>query len=269
MKNRVLMLVAFLAVAVLVVAGVLSLRPVQAQLGTQAQAQKQLEFEKTLPKLNIVEEFLPLTIPGHTLGETEGITKDSKGNMYVYSRTGWSGTARAGNSAKGFMFDAQGKFVKELMPDGYGQSFAHSIRADKYDNIWVVDEGSGMIMKLNQQGNVIMTLGRKTESIDYLERFLERGEKLSEAQRRPVGNPYTFNRPTDIAWDGQDNFYISDVTGTRVSPSRARMAWTSRQWAPMVPARSSSAPCTRFPPMRRTSMLATVATGASRCTTPT
>jgi len=85
------------------------------------------------------------------------------------------------------------------------------VRADKYDNIWVVDEGSGMVLKVDPNGMVKMTLGRKPEAIDYMERFIERGEK--DTDRYPVGSLGTFNRPTDIAWDAQDNMFISDGYG--------------------------------------------------------
>ena len=33
---------------------------------------KQLELEKATPQLQFSEDVLPLTIPGHTIGETEG-----------------------------------------------------------------------------------------------------------------------------------------------------------------------------------------------------
>ena len=58
---------------------------------------------------------------------------------------------------------------------------------------------------------VKMTLGRKPEAIDYLERYVERGEK--DTDRHPVGAMGTFNRETDIAWDPQDNMYVSDGYG--------------------------------------------------------
>ena len=82
---------------------------------------------------------------------------------------------------------------------------------DKYDNVWFVDEGSGMIVKMDPNGVVKMTLGRKPEAIDYLERFMERGEK--DAERYTLGTMGTFNRPTDVTWDAQDNIYISDGYG--------------------------------------------------------
>ena len=188
---------------------------VQAQFGNSPEAQaareKQLALEKTTPKLQITEERLPLIIPGHTIGETEGVSKNSKGHLFVYSRTGKGGSARGGTAAELFEFDQNLKFVKLWGPDNYAASFAHSVRVDKYDNVWMVDEGSGMIVKFDPNGNVKMTLGRKPEAIDYMERFMERGEK--DTERYPVGNMGTFNRETDIAWDAQDNMYVSDGYG--------------------------------------------------------
>jgi hypothetical protein len=189
---------------------------VKAQFGPpsperQAAMQKQLALEETTPKLQITEEVLPLVIPGHTIGETEGVSMNSKGHLFVYSRTGTGGSSRGGTAAELFEFDENLKFVKLWGPDNYAASFAHSVRVDKYDNVWMVDEGSGMIVKFDPNAMVKMTLGRKPEAIDYLERYLERGEKVAE--RYPAGTMGTFNRETDIAWDAQDNAFVSDGYG--------------------------------------------------------
>lgn len=59
--------------------------PVLAQQGgSQAQAAAaaasgqaaQLELEARTPKLAVTEEILPLRIPGHTIGETEGVARN-------------------------------------------------------------------------------------------------------------------------------------------------------------------------------------------------
>jgi len=177
----------------------------------QAAIAKQLELEKSTPQLQITEEVLPLIVPDHTIGETEGVSMNSKGHLFVYSRTGKGGSSRGGTAAELFEFDEHYKFVKLWGPDNYAASFAHSVRVDKYDNVWMVDEGSGMIVKFGPDGNVKMTLGRKPEAIDYMERYIERGEKVAE--RYPVGNMGTFNRETDITWDAQDNMFVSDGYG--------------------------------------------------------
>src|SRR5579862_9889074 len=148
--------------------------PVQAQFGPpsaerQAAIAKQLALEAATPKLQITEEVLPLMIPGHTIGETEGVSMNSKGHLFVYSRTGMGGSARGGTAAELFEFDENMKFVKIWGPDNYAASFAHGVRVDKYDNVWMVDEGSGMIVKFDPAANVKMVLGRKPEAIDYLE----------------------------------------------------------------------------------------------------
>jgi sugar lactone lactonase YvrE len=210
--KRSLVLFSLIVVGAVIGAGTL----VQAQFGPpsperQAAIAKQLALEEATPKLQITEEVLPLMIPGHTVGETEGVSMNSKGHLFVYSRTGTGGSSRGGTAAELFEFDENMKFVKQWAPDNYAASFAHSVRVDRFDNVWMVDEGSGMIVKFDPNGMVKMTLGRKPEAIDYMERYLERGEKVTE--RYPVGNMGTFNRETDVTWDPQDNIYVSDGYG--------------------------------------------------------
>jgi len=131
----------------------------QAQFGPpsperQAAIAKQLALEEATPKLQVTEEILPLVIPDHTIGETEGVSMNSKGHLFVYSRTGKGGSSRGGTAAELFEFDQNLKFVKLWGPDNYAASFAHSVRVDKSDNVWMVDEGSGMIVKFDPNGRV-------------------------------------------------------------------------------------------------------------------
>jgi NHL repeat-containing protein len=174
----------------------------------QAAIARQEALEKNTPKLQITEEVLKLSVPGHTIGEAVGVAKNSKGNLYVFTRSGNAGPARGATASQLFEFDPTLKFVKQWGQDNYAASFAHNVRVDKYDNVWMTDEGSNMIVKFNPQGMVSMVLGRKPEAIDFLERYLERGER--NEVRYPVGTPGTFGRPTDVAFDSKDNIYVSD-----------------------------------------------------------
>jgi DNA-binding beta-propeller fold protein YncE len=180
----------------------------------QAAAAAQTELEKNTPQIPYEAVSLPLMPDGHTIGETEGVAVNSKKHLFVYTRSGNAGPARGAQAAELFEFDQNNKFVKEWGQNSYGFSFAHAVRIDKEDNVWVVDEGANMVIKFNPQGLVTLVLGRKDEAIDYLEEFLEQGAHNERgATAKPgagAGRPGTFGRPTDVTWDTQGNIFVSD-----------------------------------------------------------
>ena len=179
----------------------------QAEAAQAARAQ-QLALEARTPQLSVTEEILPLRMPDHTLGETEGVSVNKAGHLFVYSRTGHGGSSRGGTAAKLFEFDQNQKYVKEWLPDSYGASFAHAVRVDPEQNVWVVDEGSNTVVKVDPTGLVKMVLGRKPESIDWWEEFVERGGK--DTDLHPAGSVGSFNRPTDVAWGPDGSIYVAD-----------------------------------------------------------
>jgi hypothetical protein len=197
----------YLFVVPFLCAGVVVLAQPAANPQMQAAMAKQLELEKQTPRLQVAEEVLPLVIPGHTIGEAVGVAKNSKGHLFVFTRSGATGPAKGSTASQLFEFDPALKFVKQWGPDNYASSFAHTVRVDKEDNVWMVDEGSNMIVKFNPEGRAVMVLGRKPEAIDYLEQFTEEGHKLEQT---PPARPGVYNRPTDVAWDTQGNIFISD-----------------------------------------------------------
>jgi len=181
----------------------------------QAALAAQAELEKTTPQIPFDAVSLPLMPDGHTIGETEGVALNSKKHLFVYTRSGNLGPARGATAAQLFEFDAAtNKYIKEWGQGAYGFSFAHAVRVDKDDNVWVVDEGSNMVMKFNPQGLITMVLGRKDEAIDYLERFLEDGEHNEAGASAKVGagagRGGSFQRPTDVTFDTQGNIFVSD-----------------------------------------------------------
>src|SRR3954468_25108846 len=90
--------------------------------------------------------------PGEYLGEAVAVATNSKGHVFIFHR---SQTNRL------FEFDQTGRFVKEIGSGFLGFEFAHSVRVDKDDNIWTVDEGSNMVTKFSPEGRVLMVLGRR------------------------------------------------------------------------------------------------------------
>jgi len=98
-----------------------------------------------------VPNFLKLP-PGEYMGEAVAVATNSKGHVFVFHRSHYN---------RLFEFDQTGKFLKEIGSGFLGFEFAHSVRVDKDDNIWTVDEGSNMITKFSPDGKVLMVLGRR------------------------------------------------------------------------------------------------------------
>ena len=99
----------------------------QAQQAAATGRAAQLAIEASSPKLAVTEEILPLRIPGHTLGETEGVSRNKDGHLFVYSRTGWGGSSRGGNAAKLFEFGPDLKFVKDTgNKAAHGKAVSHT-----------------------------------------------------------------------------------------------------------------------------------------------
>ena len=146
--------------------------------GTAEQQAKQAALEKATPQLKVTEEILRLNVPGQTIGEAVGVAKNSKGHLFVFTRTGKTATVKGSAAAMLFEFDPSLKFVKEWGPNSYGAGFAHTVRVDKDDNVWITDEGSNMVVKYRPDATVAMVLGRKEEPLDWLERFVEEGHHL-------------------------------------------------------------------------------------------
>jgi hypothetical protein len=182
--------------------------------GTAEFRAQQEALEKTYPQLNVVsDQYMHLQIPGYSMGETMGVATNSKGHLFVYSRSNPQGIARGGAAAMLWEFDQNGKYVKEWGPHSYGASFAHAVRVDAHDNVWPVDEGSGMIIRYNPKGEQDFWLGRTPEAIDYLEANLEilkTAHPTVAYNRHPVGRKGEFGRETDIAWDSEGNMFIPD-----------------------------------------------------------
>jgi DNA-binding beta-propeller fold protein YncE len=168
--------------------------------------------QKEAPEIRFDSVPEALKLPaGLYLGEVGGVATNSRGDVFVYTRTGHPtitiGTARpfAHDGSRLFEFDRNGKFVREFGKDSYGFMFAAQVRVDPSDNIWVVDQMTNMVMKFDPQGRVAMLLGRKAEAVNVPAR---------PAGGDGAGQPTDlFNRPTDVAWDAAGDIFVADGLG--------------------------------------------------------
>ena len=166
-----------------------------------AGAARGAEFER-LPYT--VDPDWPHLPDGWNLQETPGVAVDAKDHVYLFHR---------GEHP-----------IIELTPEGsvvrsWGEGMfirPHAIRVDPQGAIWVVDNDTHQVLKMDSSGRVRMVMGRKGQS----------GE-----------GPDLFNRPTDVAFAADGSFYVSDGYGnSRVAKFAADgtfiTAWGTKGNAP-------------------------------------
>ena len=205
---------------------------------------------QTVPTIPFDSNPSPLSMPDNIhLGEVAGVATNSRGDIFVYTRTGnptiTIGTARAVAHGGGrlFQFDRTGKFTREIGQGIYGFLQPQQVRVDPQDNIWVVDQMSTQVIKFDSNGRVQMVLSRKPEAMTVPNPRLTPlptgipviqpepptggggrgggGERGGGAGGRGGPAPLpgagvegeSFVRPTDVAWDANGNIYVADGYG--------------------------------------------------------
>jgi hypothetical protein len=179
------------------------------------------------------------------IGEVGGVGRNSRGQIFVYTRTGHPyatlGDNRTffRNGSKLFQFDVNGKFVREWGQDVYGFNDAFGLRVDPQDNVWTIDAGANQVVKFDPQGRILLVLGRKPEAINVRPAQPAAGREGGGAGAGAAGGGAgreggggqapggrgggaapgsgipgsTFSEPGDVAWDAMGNIYIADGVG--------------------------------------------------------
>ncbi len=147
-----------------------------ADYSTQA---KESKTEQHGSAVHVVPHFAQLP-PGWELDAVAGVATDSQNNVIIFHR----------GPHPLIIFDKKGKYLRSF-GDGMFQS-AHGLRVDATDNIWVTDNANHTVIKFSHAGKILMTLGEKDVA----------GE-----------DDYHFNRPADIAFAPNGDFFVADGYG--------------------------------------------------------
>ena len=135
----------------------------------------------------------PETMPaGWKFGRVSAVATDSAGEVYVFHRPTNPALGKRISPIPDsiIVFDAKGKYLRSWGKGMFGNE--HGCRVDRAGNVWVTDNGNHQVMKFTNKGELLLTLGIK-------------GKAATDNQ--------TFNRPTDIAFAANGDFYVSDGYG--------------------------------------------------------
>ena len=161
--------------------------------------------QQSVPEIpfETVPNFLKYS-PDMNLGEILGVAVNSQGNIVVLNHPGSAnyGPIWSNSTTQLLEFDKAGRFLREIGKGVYGIAYSHQVRFDQYDNLWVVDKGANSVMQFDPQGYVLMNIGRREEG------YHGDVELASQTEARAFGG--YFGGPTDVAWDSDNNIYVSD-----------------------------------------------------------
>ena len=142
------------------------------------------------PALLIPEEAPPLdyapvenavTLPaGVTMGAAAAVAFDARGHLYVLTR----------GAQAFFEFDPNGQYVRSFGDKMFTRS--HGLKIDREGNLWATDVGAHTVVKLNPQGEVLLTIGTRGEA----------GEWNEAAGSRKL------NQPNDIAIAANGDVFV-------------------------------------------------------------
>lgn len=151
-----------------------------------------MAFPASAKDLALKATSLDLDAPANVyVEEVPGVAISKDGaEVYVFNR---------GRHAL-LVFGADGSYRREI---GAGLfSVPHGLRVDGQGNIWTTDVGNHLVIKFSPAGKVLMVLGKKNTA--------------SKGWFHKNYNQSFLNKPSDVAFDSEDNVYVADGGNFRV-----------------------------------------------------
>ena len=139
------------------------------------------EQPTTRPSLYKLDRAFPQLPPGIKLAAVSGVALDRKGDVFVFHR----------GDPPILVFDAAGKHLRSIGKAGQF-AMAHGIRFDNDGNLWTTDSANHTVQKFSPDGTLLQTLG---------------------VRNKPGNDQTHFNRPTDIAFAPNGDFFVADGYG--------------------------------------------------------
>lgn len=131
-----------------------------------------LMIPQDAPEMDYKAVPSPLALPADA-GAPAATAFDSAGHMFVLTR----------GPVAFFEFDADGKFIRSFGAGLFTRS--HGLYIDRDDNLWATDVSAHIVLKLNRQGQVLLTLGTKGEAGEWNE--AAHSHKLREPNSVVIG----------------------------------------------------------------------------------
>ena len=129
-----------------------------------------------------------IAMPDEFAGESyAGVAINPQGNLVVFSR----------GETPFLEFDSNGRFVRSFGQPGMVRR-AHGLHIEQDGTMWVTDVADHTVMKLDQNGNVLMRLGTRGQNGEWDE----------------LAGNHLFDQPNDVAVDSAGNIYVVQGHGS-------------------------------------------------------
>jgi len=127
------------------------------------------------------------------------VTVDSRDRVYCFNRS---------KEHPVVVFDREGNFLTSWGAGAF--AFPHMIRANKDDQLWLVDRDHGQMMLFTTEGKLLRTIGTKGYRSDT---GIAANDFRSDAYRDVTHGGGPFNLPTDIDVAPSGEMFVTDGYG--------------------------------------------------------